>query len=140
MVLGPQNKGSYVSLMLQNPYRRGGPWDLNVASNGRDKFAFYEDEETPEDQIEEGIHKTERGFICYGKFRDSRGQVVTVKESSAAGDPHCYVFVDSPHSPHLTVEQAGKLIVLLQRFIDHSNNPDHWKNDPDYIKVWRSGE
>lgn len=40
-------------------------------------------------------------------------------------------------SLHLDVEQAKLLVKHLQEFLKDTRDPEHWKNDPGYIKVWR---
>ena len=40
-VLDGEYAGSNVSLMLQDPHGKGGPWPIDLASNGRDRFKFY---------------------------------------------------------------------------------------------------
>jgi hypothetical protein len=76
--------------------------------------------------MEESVKTTERGFMVYGEIEDSRGCVVRVQESSIIGEPHVWIFVDDPNgvythgkpSPHLTREQAIKVVTALHRFID----------------------
>ena len=114
------------------------------------------------------VKKTDRGFSCYDKFKDSNDSTICISESSIAGDPHCRIyttmsdlefsgsfhdrigkaakgfasdleinFVVKTTSPHLTVDQAKRLIAALQEFINHSEDPHHWKNHSEYINQWR---
>lgn len=59
--------------------------------------------------------------------------------------------VDVPHrelldmwldgsDPHLNIPQAKQLIGLLMKFIDHNEDPEHWKNDLEYMAEWRERE
>lgn len=71
----------------------------------------------------------ERGFGEYGVVTDSRGNTVTVRQSSAVGGPYVYLFTADEKgndtyrpggravSPHLTVAQARELIACLERFV-----------------------
>lgn len=78
--------------------------------------------------------RTPRGFADYGVVTDSRGNTVTVRQSSAAGPPCVWLFTkdaegDDVHecvgapggrqsvSPHLTRGQALRLVQYLQRFL-----------------------
>jgi len=85
----------------------------------------------------DNFERTERGFIIYDRFTDRYGTEVVVQESSIAGEWCAWVFANNMHmeepSPHLTVENAERLIAALQKFIDHSSA---WRNDPEYVKVW----
>jgi hypothetical protein len=177
------------------------------------------------------LQKTDRGFAIYGEGTCTYGHTWMVIESSIAGPPHCWLFVDHPDgslegslhlgtghvksllsqlerfSTHQTepnetigtgtcrygvnwlvrdcrgynlpepsqkgpmewrccslliegkleLEQRGKLFLnesqlflnesqtrelreYLQRFLDHSNSPDHWKNSLEYRRMWIDGE
>lgn len=84
----------------------------------------------------------ERGLKTYTRFRDSYGYEVRVQDSSAASEPHCWIFMEpsdptvlvygkghipakevfldrefSAPSPHLNREQAKKLIEGLQLWL-----------------------
>ena len=79
---------------------------------------------------------TPRGFANYDEFTDSYGAKVTVRESSAALEPHVWLFIEGggtackPGTPgipegrtndgsaHLTVEQAACVRDALSAFID----------------------
>jgi len=87
---------------------------------------------------------TERGFADFGDFKDTKGSTITVRESSAVGEPCVWIFAeadprmnwDNP-SPHLNVGQAKKLIRRLAEFVDFAERPDNWRNDPEYKeKFW----
>lgn len=43
-------------------------------------------------------------------------------------------------SPHLTVPMAKQLIEMLQAFVGSCEDPEHWKNDPEYKAAWRDEE
>lgn len=85
---------------------------------------------------------TERGFKIYGEFVDRYESTVRVQESSLVGQTCCWVFahndpkiIEHP-SPHLTAEQARKLVEYLQLFIQDAEDPENWRNDPEYRKAW----
>lgn len=69
---------------------------------------------------------TERGFKVYGEVSDSRGCIVRIQESSVMDPPHAWIFVDAPEgvykdgkqAPHLTREQAIRVVTALHLFID----------------------
>lgn len=64
-----------------------------------------------------------RGFCIYGSLTDEKKSEVRVQESSAAGERCAWIFTEHPDEsyqkpcPHLSVQHAGELIELLQRFI-----------------------
>lgn len=83
-------------------------------------------------------------FALYGEVVDDRNTKIRVQESSAVGRPHVYLFSEydpvsypaGKGAPHLSVEQAEKLIHALQRFVDHAKSLENWRNDEDYIEKW----
>lgn len=83
-----------------------------------------------------------RGLINYARFKDSYGYEVRVQDSSAASEPHCWIFMEpgdptvcvynkghipakevfpdrefSSPSPHLNRKQVKKLIKGLQLWL-----------------------
>jgi hypothetical protein len=74
--------------------------------------------------------RTPRGFEIFGEYKDSRGNVVRLQQSSAAGVPFVWIFVHGPNgndvyehlgkftavSPHLTRAQARRIARALLRF------------------------
>ena len=94
------------------------------------------------EQIEK-IEKSERGWQYYTQIKKDRYcSTVTVKESSIAGRPCVWIFCtnEDPNyknpPPHLTVAQAKKVIKGLQKFVDEAEDPEHWRNDPEYQEMW----
>lgn len=90
------------------------------------------------------MKRTERGFAIFGKVVDSRGNTITVQESSDAGGIYAWLFSRNRHgetatvhhvtreplaaSPHLTRAQARKLAAILLRFADaESPAPGVWR-------------
>ena len=70
---------------------------------------------------------TERGFEDFIEFRDSYNSKIVIRESSAVGEPHVWIFCkDNPNipepSPYLNVEQAKKVIDGLLAFIDRTES------------------
>lgn len=86
------------------------------------------------------LEHTDRGFAIYGRVTDDRGTKVRVQESSVVDRPHAYVFAegDTPGmvAPHLTVDQAKELILALERFVAHAEDPDNWRNNEKYKRAW----
>lgn len=98
---------------------------------------------------------TERGFADYAApFYDSYGNIITIRESSAAMAPHVWIFNEgnchldetpTPHigipfgiakgslGTHLNVAQAKRVRDALTEFID--SVPERWTctcGDPEY--------
>jgi hypothetical protein len=96
---------------------------------------------------------TDRGFGQYGEGKCSYNIKWRVQESSTAGDPRVWLFVDGVLSGggseqertqkgclHMSIDQAKELRDALQRFLDDSVDPAHWKNTLDYNEAWRAPE
>ena len=91
---------------------------------------------------------TPRGFKIFGdSIIDLDGNKVRVQESSAAGDPCCYLFTTGPDgireeeldpTPRFTPEMVRELILRLLAFAADAESPDNWHNTPEYIAAWRS--
>lgn len=74
-------------------------------------------------------YRDHRGLRNYTEFADTRGCTVRVKQSSAFGLRHCWVFctnttgaytdrsTDADAPVHLTVAQARRLAAALLRFV-----------------------
>lgn len=67
--------------------------------------------------------KTNRGFSIYSKFKDLNGSEIRVQESSLATTSAVWIFChnDNPGlkgDAHLSVAQAKRVVVALQKFID----------------------
>lgn len=87
---------------------------------------------------------TERGFSEYGGTTDTNGCEVRVQESSIVGEACAWIHTEDvrnvyrgsePH-PHLNAKQARELAAALLRFADDAEDPDNWRNDPEYRAVW----
>ena len=77
------------------------------------------------------MRTTSRGFKIFDEFKDSYGNTIKVQESSGASDDYCWIFVKndlgkdykqhmgeiSTPSPHLTKDQAKRLIAALNLFV-----------------------
>lgn len=71
--------------------------------------------------------KDNRGFLTFADFKDGYETRVRVKESSAAFEPHIWIFVDEDEKAftlergkagaHLTLEQAKEVADALNRAI-----------------------
>jgi hypothetical protein len=76
----------------------------------------------------EKYKKTERGFVVFGEFKDRYDSTITVQESSIAFEPCVWVFTknsdDLTASPHLTPDNAKRLIEILQDFVEQSKLED----------------
>lgn len=74
--------------------------------------------------------KTQRGFIIFGRVKDTKDCEVRIQESSSAEEYACWIFCtsDDPNyqhpNPHLNVEQAKEVIKLLQEFINFAGEED----------------
>src|SRR5262249_23945857 len=92
------------------------------------------------------LKRNDRGFVEYGSGTCAHGIEWRVIESSIAGEHHAYLFADGvlpgggrsggrkvEGSLHLNVEQAKQLIAHLQRFVADAEDPEHWKNQPEYV-------
>lgn len=70
---------------------------------------------------------SDRGFGEYGEGIDTHGFKWRVKESSIAGDPHCWLFVEDdrsrPGSLHLHYTQVLVLIEQIAKFPDANADP-----------------
>lgn len=76
--------------------------------------------------------RTPRGFEIFGEYKDSRGNVVRLQESSACGGPYVWIFVHNKDgnevfehlgthhavAPHLTRAQARRIGNALLRFAE----------------------
>jgi len=100
---------------------------------------------------------TARGFKIFGEeILDLNGNKVRVQESSAAGDPCCYLFTTDERvsgdikskmpwsendykdpDPRLTIEMAHGLAVQLIAFAMDAESPENWHNTPEYIAAYR---
>lgn len=64
---------------------------------------------------------TSRGFAVYKEIKDTRGNEITIQESSNADEDCVWVFCKrdgKDDTPHLNIEQAKQVIEALQEFID----------------------
>jgi len=70
---------------------------------------------------------TGRGFDTYDQFRDTYDTTVTVRESSAAEGPRCWIFTSHPSgedaAAHLDVPQARRVRHALGAFITEHGEP-----------------
>jgi hypothetical protein len=93
------------------------------------------------------VRYTERGFAVYDEFTDIYGSEIRVQKSSLASEDCVWIFCYPPDdkdlNPHLTVEQAERVIAALQRFVqdhkeeDFDNTPDRYNDDGSYgVKGW----
>ncbi len=81
------------------------------------------------------MKRTSRGFGIYGEYKDSRGNVVRIQESSAVGGPYCWIFVTNKDgneivpcvgapngmaaaSPHLSRVEARRVAMALLKFAE----------------------
>lgn len=67
--------------------------------------------------------KTQRGFWIYDQFVDLNNSKIRIQESSLATERAVWIFAnnDNPEldgDPHLTTEQARRVIKALQSFVD----------------------
>lgn len=92
---------------------------------------------------------TDRGFGLYCEIEDTRGCQIRVVESSIVGRPCAWIFTVDVHNvyrhdgnanPHMNVDQVKALIAGLQAFVDDVEDPEHWRNDPDYKATWWEDE
>lgn len=65
---------------------------------------------------------TPRGFTIYDQFTDTYGSDIRVQESSSAEEARVWIFATAAQSgagasPHLNVEQAGRVRDALDAFI-----------------------
>lgn len=92
-----------------------------------------------------GAPTSDRGFLGYGEFVDTRGEKIRLVESSADPMVCAYLFVgdggcvvdgkyENGHkferaflqrAPHLNVRQAMKLIAMLTKFVEHKLATSH---------------
>jgi hypothetical protein len=104
-------------------------WFANFIAGGdppteASKFITDRQEVPPIPEEGADYERTSSGLILYAQFEDRYNNKITVQESSLAEEPCVWVFargdqVEDP-SPHLTVDQARKLIGGLQKFIEHT--------------------
>lgn len=82
---------------------------------------------------------TERGFKIYGRIEDTRACILRVQESSAVGDTKIYIYCTDPEGyrenphPHLNKKQACELIEVLKDYVQDCEEPENWRNDPEYL-------
>ncbi|MFE9372233.1 hypothetical protein ACFYM2_21035 [Streptomyces sp. NPDC006711] len=83
--------------------------------------------------VGEPVAANGRGFLTYAgsPIKTSYGHTIRVQESSAASEPHVWLFIgDSPaasgRNPHLNLEQAIALRAALDQFIE--GVPNRWSN------------
>ena len=73
--------------------------------------------------------KTDRGWVIYDEFEDRYESAIRVHESSIAFEPCVWIFANDAdgarRSPHLTPEQAKRLIAALQQFVDDSEHEEN---------------
>lgn len=79
------------------------------------------------------MRKTNRGFKIYGEYKDSKGSMVKIQESSAMGGPYVWIFCKDYKgndvndcvgatdnrisvSPHLSRAQARRVAKALLEF------------------------
>lgn len=89
---------------------------------------------------------TSRGFKIFGECIDEYGSTLTLIESSRAGAPNIRLYahekekrsIEAPFSSCITfnVQSAKKLIETLQDFINDAEDPNNWRNNSEYKKVW----
>ncbi len=83
------------------------------------------------------MKQDDRGFYEYGDVTDDRGTTATVKESSAADGPYCWVFIKEAgayrpkpgkSSLHVNESQARELVEALTKWLDQI--PSRWAQGP----------
>jgi hypothetical protein len=82
-----------------------------------------------------------RGFGEFGEFRDERGVTVRVKESSAAGGPRIWVFVNCMRddyrqdgAAHLTLDDARRLRDMLNGAVSFMEQRDRdWLGEDEVL-------
>lgn len=84
---------------------------------------------------------TPRGFKVYGRVTDDRDTSIAAIESSAIGCPHLHLYTEAYGTfnqpvPHLSVEQAKDLILILQGFVEDAEDPENWRNTAEYKQTW----
>lgn len=89
--------------------------------------------------VKDAVTDGDRGFLLYGgqPIRTDYGHLVSVRESSAAGGPHVWLFTDSSNAqvqgndPHLSLAQAIALREALDQFI--TSVPERWSNGAEML-------
>lgn len=71
------------------------------------------------------MKRTARGFATYTEFKDSNGDNIAIRRSSAMGKRHVWIFPEAKihmgeaiSGAHLTVPMAKRVIKALQAFVD----------------------